>query len=374
MTTSNESLNPKIKDFALVHLAARTSQTVKIPYRILPLRNSKTPLSNGPSSIDTEVNKSTTSQTSCAKNSQKVGSLCPTVDSAVRSRNELLIKQPIDEDSVDKYTKLLYDYENLRVDRESYANQLKLQTQINDELKKLLIATMGDDLQIKLECLTNDKVRLAEDITKYTSELNEEKEHLEKASIQADVWRSKFLASSILVDELVSWRYFLIRQFQEAQNVLRSLLAEQGTVRLKLFEAFSLLNEARDVLDIRDAGKYHRINQYHDVLDLTDALVHIGQELNAKLLNAVSAKDQKAFHHQKSKDPLIGFTDIQNLAVRIIDIDSDQFYSNYYNNDFDSLDKGNPVKFLSRGHPSQCNLRNLTVNCCKRCAGEIKVV
>jgi len=54
---------------------------------------------------------------------------------------------------------------------------------------------MGDDLEIKLESLTRDKVKLAGDIVRYSSELLDEKEQLEKVAIHSDVWRSKFLAS-----------------------------------------------------------------------------------------------------------------------------------------------------------------------------------
>lgn len=71
----------------------------------------------------------------------------------------------------------------------------KIIFKVNDELKKLLVATMGDDLEIKMESLTRDKVKLAGDIVRYTAELTDEKEQLERMSIHSDMWRSKFLAS-----------------------------------------------------------------------------------------------------------------------------------------------------------------------------------
>lgn len=67
--------------------------------------------------------------------------------------------------------------------------------EVNSELKSLLIATMGDDLQTKLESLSVDKVRLGQNIVEFTKKLNDDFEVLDKMNIQCDMWRSKFLAS-----------------------------------------------------------------------------------------------------------------------------------------------------------------------------------
>jgi hypothetical protein len=72
---------------------------------------------------------------------------------------------------------------------------------VNRELKKLLVASVGDDLQYHFERLAREKNQLIlenEALGRNTAQLSEQ---LERMSIQCDVWRSKFLAS----------RYFLLK-------------------------------------------------------------------------------------------------------------------------------------------------------------------
>lgn len=67
--------------------------------------------------------------------------------------------------------------------------------QVNKELKKLLVASMGADLQVQMEKLLSDKAQLSQDLENTISILAKERETLERVNIQCDVWRSKFLGS-----------------------------------------------------------------------------------------------------------------------------------------------------------------------------------
>lgn len=51
--------------------------------------------------------------------------------------------------------------EDLRKDRDCVAAQLKSQVQVNTELKNLLVAAVGEDLQTRVNVLTEDKLELA---------------------------------------------------------------------------------------------------------------------------------------------------------------------------------------------------------------------
>lgn len=62
-------------------------------------------------------------------------------------------------------------------------------------MKKLLVASVGEDVQGRVQCLTEDKARMATMIRKYSEKVDKDYEEKEKISIQCDVWRSKFLAS-----------------------------------------------------------------------------------------------------------------------------------------------------------------------------------
>lgn len=84
---------------------------------------------------------------------------------------------------------------SVKQEKAALEKQLKIQTQVNNDLKKLLVASVGEDMQAKVQYLTEDKIKLAHDIVHYSQKMLEDSEHLEKLSIQCDVWRSKYLAS-----------------------------------------------------------------------------------------------------------------------------------------------------------------------------------
>lgn len=66
---------------------------------------------------------------------------------------------------------------------------------MNRELKKLLVASVGDDLQYHFERLAREKNQLVLENEALGRSLGHTAEQLERMSIQCDVWRSKFLAS-----------------------------------------------------------------------------------------------------------------------------------------------------------------------------------
>ena len=83
---------------------------------------------------------------------------------------------------------------------------LRIQIQVNSEVKKLLVASVGEDIEAKVDFLTQDKARLAADITQYSNKISRDFEEKEKLSVESDLWKSKFLASSVIVDELARWK------------------------------------------------------------------------------------------------------------------------------------------------------------------------
>lgn len=83
----------------------------------------------------------------------------------------------------------------LKRERDSFEAQLKFQTQVNTELKGLLVHCLGEDLQTKVNNLTEDNFKIAKSLSTNT-------EQIEFLASQSEVWRSKFLASSLMVEEL----------------------------------------------------------------------------------------------------------------------------------------------------------------------------
>lgn len=84
--------------------------------------------------------------------------------------------------------------------------QLQIQTEVNAELKKLLVAAIGgEDMQYKIERLVKDKQRYEIELKSKTTIINKLEEEIEQVSIQCDLWRSKFLASKLLAEENSTW-------------------------------------------------------------------------------------------------------------------------------------------------------------------------
>lgn len=84
---------------------------------------------------------------------------------------------------------------DLKKERDSLDTQLKFQVQVNSELKNLLVAAVGEDLQTRVNVLTEDKLQLARALLNSAQNITTHAEQIEYLANQSEVWRSKFLAS-----------------------------------------------------------------------------------------------------------------------------------------------------------------------------------
>ncbi|KAK9871085.1 hypothetical protein WA026_011369 [Henosepilachna vigintioctopunctata] len=133
------------------------------------------------------------------------------------------------------------DIKNLRESNSVLENQLKLQTQVNSELKTLLVAAVGEDLETRVQHLTEDKLQLARALLNSANHLTTHQEQIEWLSGQCEVWRSKFLASSLMVEELAKWKSVLTIRLRELQSVLSKILEDQRQVhRTSIRTAYNL--------------------------------------------------------------------------------------------------------------------------------------
>uniref|UniRef100_A0A8D8MEM2 Golgin-45 n=1 Tax=Cacopsylla melanoneura TaxID=428564 RepID=A0A8D8MEM2_9HEMI len=87
------------------------------------------------------------------------------------------------------------EIKRLRSENLELENQVKYQAQVNGELKKLLVAAVGEDIETKVNHLTEDKLHLAKALLNSAKRLNTHQEQMEWLAGQCEVWRSKFLAS-----------------------------------------------------------------------------------------------------------------------------------------------------------------------------------
>lgn len=112
------------------------------------------------------------------------------VKSDVKSEN-----QSSDVDWEAKFKILELEMLTLKEENEQLENQLKFQVQVNGELKNLLVAAVGEDMETKVHVLTEDKLHLAQALLASSESLSSHQEQTEWLAGQCEVWRSKFLAS-----------------------------------------------------------------------------------------------------------------------------------------------------------------------------------
>eukprot|EP00096_Caligus_rogercresseyi_P010436 TRINITY_DN3806_c0_g1_i1.p1 TRINITY_DN3806_c0_g1~~TRINITY_DN3806_c0_g1_i1.p1 ORF type:complete len:448 (+),score=125.40 TRINITY_DN3806_c0_g1_i1:49-1392(+) len=126
---------------------------------------------------------------------------------------------------------------------------LKIQIQVNSEVKKLLVASVGEDLEARVDFLTQDKARLAADLRQYANKISRDFEEKETLSVESNLWKSKFLATSLLVDDLARWKASLVQVNQDYEHTARVILHEHSVIWNTLLESLSNLSELNDAFD-----------------------------------------------------------------------------------------------------------------------------
>ncbi|XP_037296899.1 golgin-45-like [Manduca sexta] len=131
---------------------------------------------------------------------------------------------PENEELQKKITSLMHENDSLK-------EQLKQQVQVNKELKTMLVASMGEDLETQVQSLNEDKKHLANALLNSAQHLSTHQEQTEWLAGQCEVWRSKFLASSLMVEELANCKRLLNEKTENLQQAIKQLLDEKCRVR-----------------------------------------------------------------------------------------------------------------------------------------------
>ena len=134
----------------------------------------------------------------------------------------------------------------------------------NRELKRLLLASVGSELEQQLESLVTEKSHLQLSLNRSIDQLNIVVEEADHLSIECDVWRSKFLASRVMIDELASDKSSLSVTQADFVQSLNALLTERDELgrhvamcNHMLKQCLMHLNKA-DGLFLRGHGKKNR--------------------------------------------------------------------------------------------------------------------
>ncbi|XP_013778843.2 golgin-45-like isoform X1 [Limulus polyphemus] len=263
----------------------------------------------------------------------------------------------------------------LKDEKDELEKQFKAQTQVNAELKKLLVASVGEDMESRVHFLSEDKAKLAQDIAFYSQQLLEDNEELERLSIQCDVWRSKFLASSLMVDELAQWKAHLSRHFEETKDAIHLLLAERQQARqdmMQTYRTLSLLRETFEPVAIQhQKGKV----QSATLLKLASGNRGLAQAVYSRLLGSSTNRVER----EVEWDAVELYTAAEEFAQKVL-------FPKNSTSILDTQSKDGNLSFDGRNALSLrigsklCRVHSCTgheqsvVNCCRHCSGEVKLL
>ncbi|MBN3303549.1 GO45 protein, partial [Amia calva] len=269
--------------------------------------------------------------------------------------------------------KLQNSERRLLQDKEGLSNQLRVQTEVNRELKKLLVASVGDDLQYHFERLAREKNQLTLENETLGRSLSQTTEQLERMTIQCDVWRSKFLASRVMAEELTNARVSLQRQVREAQGALQDLLCEREEFSQDMVHTHRSLEQLLVSLQWGRQQTYYPSAQPLSTGELASANHKLAKAINSHLLGNVGASSAQ----KSSPASEICNTPAEKMAEKVLRIlDPVSVAEDACDH---SLPESSPTTFLSskksigRFHP-YTRYENITFNCCNHCSGELIVL
>nr|XP_006112274.1 golgin-45 [Pelodiscus sinensis] len=266
--------------------------------------------------------------------------------------------------------KLKNSERRLLQDKEGLSNQLHVQTEVNRELKKLLIASVGDDLQYHFERMAREKNQLILENEALGRNVCQLSEQLERMSIQCDVWRSKFLASRVMADELTNARATLQRQTRDAQSAIQDMLSERDQFRQEMIDTQKLLEELLVSLQWGRQQTYYPSAQPHSTAELAAVNHKLAKAVKSHLLGNVGTNTPK------KTPPSTEFcnTPAEKMAEMVLRV-LDPTASNEASPEVSFSEPSSPSflstkKNIGRFHP-YTRYENITFNCCNHCQGEL---
>ncbi|XP_078688995.1 golgin-45-like [Branchiostoma floridae x Branchiostoma belcheri] len=241
--------------------------------------------------------------------------------------------------------------------------ELGIQSEVNKELKKLLVASVGSDLQYQFERMAREKAQLSVDHDNIVQQYADLSEEVERLSIQCDVWRSKFLGSRTQVSQLIDLRNAIYQQFGKAQAAIDNVMKERAPIRKEMVETYRLLDQLVKALRWGKPQPLQQAANPRNLKELVQANHRLVSAVSAQLLGNIKPMNSA---NQETVESGIGLTNAEAAAAQVLNMNFDLQLL--------SPESAAPVgKMSGRFHP-QHKYEEITVNCCNKCKGEIKVV
>ncbi|RUS69221.1 hypothetical protein EGW08_023017 [Elysia chlorotica] len=255
-------------------------------------------------------------------------------------------------------------------ERDKLRKELNAQLQVNAELKRLLVASVGDDLYKRVENLCRDRAQLEMDIGGFSKKMSEDYENLDKVSIQADMWRSKYLASRVMTEELSRAKAYFSLQCHDSHTALQQLLNERQELRTNLVEGYKILQQVKNAFDPLNTHRSTSLRST-SVLSLAQACQQLSEAVRFRLLPANVMIDVSADVSSEAWQDSV--TRAEQFAQEVLSRPVEGTDSNSPRDPHSPNAQSGIGSPYTRYHPAT-RYENLTVTCCTRCKGEILVV
>ena len=132
------------------------------------------------------------------------------------------------------------------------------------------------------------------DLVKYfCNRIASDWEKKEELGVEKDVWRSKFLASTVIVDELTKTRQNVIQRVEDLEHSSRKLLMERSNLKQNLCGTQQKLNKLSLSFDPTLAGSLQTGGHGLDCLQLSEQLLRTVDNLSTRLLGEAGARSPK---------------------------------------------------------------------------------
>merc|ERR1719483_522822 len=194
--------------------------------------------------------------------------------------------EPISKDLENNYRAMLdakeREIQKLRENLDNAEKQLKIQSKVNTEIKKLLVASVGEDIEARVDFLTQDKARLAADVIDYNNRIATDWETKEALGVESDVWRSKFLASTVIVEEMTRTKQTILQRAEDLEHLGRRLLLERTQLRSSLSSTQHTMDQLSQAFD-----PLNPVSCDPGQLDTLKAAIHLVQTSQALCVRLV---------------------------------------------------------------------------------------
>lgn len=325
---------------------------------------------------------------SCTATDQLVSLAPPAVDlsfgdgllksTVVEQTAEFVDSQKVISDLQEQNAKLVEEKTKLSV-------QLGVQTKVNAEIKRLLVASVGEDVGERLEDLVNRNVQQTVELNHWKKICEEYSEESDRLEIECDVWRTKFLASRMMSDELSSWKATLYTRFRQAQSALQRLLEERGQLQQYLTHTKRLIQSLYSMLKSTSGihqGPFTSSQTSNDqsILEMASTNKSLAEQTLGVAQNVLPAFSLAETSFMLTREPQetgtehqVEPTSAEKLALQVLSSDVNLQAEEQQ---LKGVMRRMAQQYMGHDCQSRFSTRNfrVTYDCCNQCRGTLHVV